>query len=53
MRFIQQYRIYQSTYAAPDFAEPPNYLRQYETQVCATLSNLPCFINWKEGNVLF
>jgi len=32
MKFIQQYRAYQSTYDNPDFAEPPGFLREYETQ---------------------
>ncbi|KAK7482291.1 hypothetical protein BaRGS_00026419 [Batillaria attramentaria] len=32
MKFINQYRIYQSTYDNPDFVEPPSFLREYETQ---------------------
>ncbi|GFN79862.1 protocadherin fat 4 [Plakobranchus ocellatus] len=32
MKFIYQYRVYQSTYDNPDFVEPPNFLREYETQ---------------------
>ncbi|RUS82557.1 hypothetical protein EGW08_009687, partial [Elysia chlorotica] len=32
MKFIFQYRLYQSTYDNPDFVEPANFLGQYETQ---------------------
>lgn len=32
MKFINQYRLYQSNYESPDF-EPPSFLREYETQV--------------------
>lgn len=34
MKFIQQYRLYQHNYGdAPEFVEPPSFLREYETQV--------------------
>ncbi|KAK3745550.1 hypothetical protein RRG08_040225, partial [Elysia crispata] len=32
MKFISQYRMYQSSYQNPDFEEPANFLREYETQ---------------------
>lgn len=38
MKFLHQYRVHMNNYDNPDFTEPPNFLREYETQVGSFLS---------------
>ena len=33
IKYINAYRVYQQNYDQPEFLDPPQFLREYETQV--------------------